>query len=281
MQQRHKPLAFLYAVLRKYSDDKAGYHAALLTYYGFLSLFPLLLVLTTITEIVATSHPNIQKEVIDSVTSYFPLIGDQLSVHIHGIHETGFTLLIALLFTFYGARGVASAFRYGINQIRNTPKKSLSGFPQSTLENLEFIVVAGLGLILAASITSAVLAFDHHLIIKLLAFFVDAFVLFWTFIAIFKIVLPHKSYMNDLWLTAICASVGLVVLQSVGGLLLAHQLRHLDALYSYFAVSLGLLFWIYLQAQVVYYSIEVGIVHGRHLWPVSFESPDENSVPGK
>lgn len=47
-QQRHPPVAFVFAVVKKFGDDRAGALAALIAYYGFVALFPLLLALTTI-----------------------------------------------------------------------------------------------------------------------------------------------------------------------------------------------------------------------------------------
>ena len=43
VQRRHGLLGFPYAVIKKYGDDDGGREAALITYYGFLSIFPLLL----------------------------------------------------------------------------------------------------------------------------------------------------------------------------------------------------------------------------------------------
>ena len=43
LQRRHGVLGFPYAVVKKYGDDEGGRQAALITYYGFLSIFPLLL----------------------------------------------------------------------------------------------------------------------------------------------------------------------------------------------------------------------------------------------
>ncbi len=76
-QQRHRFTAFTYAVIKKYSQDGAGQQAALLTYYSFLSLFPLLLVLTTITNGILGDHPHLAATVIKGLTSYFPLLGNQ------------------------------------------------------------------------------------------------------------------------------------------------------------------------------------------------------------
>ena len=47
-QRRHRRLGFPIAVLYKFSDDQGGFLAALITYYGFLSLFPLLLLTVTV-----------------------------------------------------------------------------------------------------------------------------------------------------------------------------------------------------------------------------------------
>jgi membrane protein len=46
LQQRHRPIAFAVAVVKKFSDDQAGNLVALLTYYAFVAIFPLLLALT-------------------------------------------------------------------------------------------------------------------------------------------------------------------------------------------------------------------------------------------
>jgi len=47
-QQSHRPLALGFGVIKKFGDDRAGSLAALIAYYGFLAVFPLLLLLTTI-----------------------------------------------------------------------------------------------------------------------------------------------------------------------------------------------------------------------------------------
>ena len=46
--QRSRLAGFVIAVIYKYADDQGGYLAAMITYYAFVSLFPLLLLLTTV-----------------------------------------------------------------------------------------------------------------------------------------------------------------------------------------------------------------------------------------
>ena len=48
LQQRNTWLARVVAVGKKFSDDEAGHLAAVVAFYGFLSLFPLILVFVVI-----------------------------------------------------------------------------------------------------------------------------------------------------------------------------------------------------------------------------------------
>ena len=56
VQQRHRWLAFPVAVVKKYGEDQAGQRAALLAYYGFFSLFPLLDVVDRLHEALQLLH---------------------------------------------------------------------------------------------------------------------------------------------------------------------------------------------------------------------------------
>src|SRR6195952_5951311 len=73
-QQRHPAAGFPLAVIYKYSDDQGNYLAALITYYAFVSLFPLLLLLTTVLAFVLRGDPHLQKQILHSTLSQFPVI---------------------------------------------------------------------------------------------------------------------------------------------------------------------------------------------------------------
>jgi YihY family inner membrane protein len=264
-QQRHRLPGFLYAVVKKYGEDEAGYQAALLTYYGFLSLFPLLLVLTTITHSIAS--PEIQNTIIKSTTNYFPVLGNQLAQHIHTIHKSGVALVVGILFTFYGARGVADVFRHSVNHIWQIPRQKRDSFPKALPKSLSLIVVGGLGFLLASISAGIAAGAGHGVGFRLLGVAVNVFILFWLFTFLLNMSLPRHVTLKETRLGAITAAIGLVILQSLGGYLLARELKNLDALYSYFAISLGLLFWIYLQSQVMMYSVEIATVNNEKLWP--------------
>lgn len=266
-QRSHRWSAVTYAVIKKYSEDESGYQAALLTYYGFLSLFPLLLVLTTVTSLVAGNHPGLQRNVIHGTTTYFPVLGSQLAHHISGLHKNGLALAVGIIFTFYGTRGVADAFRRGVQHIWRVPKEQRPTFPRTVVSSLAIIIVGGIGFILASASTGFAASAGHGPVFRLLSVAVDLFILFWLFSFLLNACLPRHVPLKDTRSGALAAAIGLVVLQAAGGYLLATELKRLDVLYSYFAISLGLLFWIYLQAQLLYYAVTLAAVRAQRLWP--------------
>src|SRR5674476_1307925 len=109
-QRRHPGVGFALAVLYKYFDDQGGNLAALIAYYAFVSLFPLLLLLSTILGIVLVGHPGLQDQVLHSALSEFPVIGDQLGQP-KRVGGGGVGLVVGTLGALYGGLGVAQSLQ--------------------------------------------------------------------------------------------------------------------------------------------------------------------------
>ena len=278
-QQRHRLTAFIYAVIKKYGEDGAGYNAALLTYYGFLSLFPLLLVLTTLVDKFLSSYPHQKDTVLKSINDYFPSLGTQLANHITTLHTNGIALWVGVLFLIYGAHGVADVWRHGIQDVWGIPKRKREGFPAGLIKSLGIIVIGGLGFLFASVTATVAAAAGQGWAFRTLSIVLNLLILFWLFVFLLNICLPKHVSFKETRVGAAVAAVGLVILQALGGYILTRQLKSLDALYSYFALSLGLLFWIYLQSQMLYYAAEIAVVSSKKLWPRSFSDPPLDHVP--
>src|SRR6478736_6894640 len=78
-QAARPPLAFGAGVIRKFGDDRGGRLAALISYYGFFSLFPALLAMTTILGFLLDSNPDLASEIRDSALAQFPVVGTQIA----------------------------------------------------------------------------------------------------------------------------------------------------------------------------------------------------------
>src|ERR1039457_3082001 len=149
LQQSRPWLAFPIAVWKKFGDDQAGNLAALIAYYGFASLFPLLLVFVTVLDIVLANSPTLKTKVVDSAFIHFPVIGDHLksTAQGHALTGTAVALAIGLILTFLGARGVAAAAQNALNTVWGVPFSRRAGFPWSLLKQLGMILAVGIGLL--------------------------------------------------------------------------------------------------------------------------------------
>lgn len=268
-QQRHRIVGIPYAVIKKYGDDEAGYQGALITYYGFLSLFPLLIVIAAITSIVSGHNDHIRDRVTQSISNYFPSIGDQLQAQIHSPSKSGVALVIGLLLTLYGAKGVADAIRHALDHTWQVPRPKRAGMPKGIAKSLVLMGGAGLGFFAAAGLSGIATAGGHGYALRFIMTLLSIATLFATFCFVFRIGTSAEHKLHDNFPGAIIAASGLAILQTIGTYLINHQLHSLDNLYGQFALVLAMLFWIALQAQVFMYAAEVNTVRALRLWPRS------------
>src|SRR5436190_12510858 len=152
-QQRHAVVAFPFAVVKKFGDDQAGMYASLIAYYGFFSLFPLLMVFTTVLGFVLEGNESAQQKILDSALAQFPVIGDQISNNIHSINGSGVTLLVGLVLTLWGGLGVMNAMQTGMNRVWDVPLRDRPNFWKSRIRALLMLVLLG-----TAAVASAIIA---------------------------------------------------------------------------------------------------------------------------
>ena len=276
VQQRRAWLAFPVAVWKKFGDDQAGNLAALIAYYAFFAIFPLLLVLVTVLDIVLKNHPSLRQSLLDSALSQYPVIGPQLGHNIGPLHQSGLALLIGLVGTFIGARGVATAMQNALNSAWEIPVVRRPGFPWSWLRSFGLIVVVGLGLIGTTTLSVLAGGAGHHvssagaIVAALVVSLVLNFGVFWL---AFRLGTAREIGWRQLWLGAAIGAVIWQVLQAVGGYFVSHQLAHASPTYGTFAVVIGLLAWLYLQAELTLYAVEINVVRTYRLWPRSIAPP--------
>jgi membrane protein len=275
LQQRNRVLAVAVATWKKFGDDQAGNLAALIAYYAFASLFPLLLVAVTILDLVVRNNPQLRHQLLSSTLGKYPVIGPQLAENAkHGLSKTGIALVIGLVLTLYAALGVAAAMQNAMNTVWGVPQFRRSGFPWSKLRSLGLMLVVGPGQIITISLSSVAGGAGHlggvaSRLVPVAVSLVLNVGLFWLG---FRLATSVEVATRDLRLSAILAAVAWQVLQVLGGYFLAHQAATHSA-YGVFGVVLGLLAWFYLQAQITLYVVELNVVRVRGLWPRSIAPP--------
>ncbi len=273
-QRKHRFLAFAYAVQKKFGDDSGGSVCAVLTYYGFLSLFPLLLVLVTILSFVLHGNQKLQDDILNSALANFPIIGTDIRNNVGRVHGSGVGLIVGIIVTFYGGLGIANAAQDAMNRVWEVPQVVRPGFLPRLLRSLGLIATLGLG-IFVTTVISTVGGAAHGLpMLVRVGTVVAGFllnILLFSF-AYHVLTAAHLPW-SEVVPGAVIAAFGFVVLQSIGGALVAHQLQDSSQTYGLFALVIGLLAWIYLQARIVIYAAEVNVVRARRLWPRGLTDP--------
>src|SRR6266496_6121521 len=92
LQQRHAWLAVPVAVWKKFGDDQAGNLAALIAYSALVAIFPLLLLLVTVLDIVLKNDPELKQKLLKAAVDQYPVIGPQLQGSIGHMSQTGIAL---------------------------------------------------------------------------------------------------------------------------------------------------------------------------------------------
>jgi membrane protein len=270
-QRKHPVPGFVYGVVKKYGEDNGGYQSSIITYYALLSLFPLLIVFTALTQLLLKNNATLKAKISTSATHYFPVIGSQLQQSIHSPKKTGIALLISLAVTLYGARGGASAFQYAMNTLWRTSPLKQPPFLKNILRSFGIIGAAGVGLVAGVVLSGYATALGRGLPIRIAATLLSAAILWFMLIILFKLAVAGNKRIKDVLVGALCAAIGLQILQTAGTAILSHELKGLNNIYGTFALVVGLLFWIYIQAEVVLYAVEIDVVRAYHLFPRSLQ----------
>lgn len=274
LQQQHAWLGFPVAVWKKFDDDQAGNLAALIAYSALVAIFPLLLVLVTVLDMVLKDNPGLKQTVLNAVDNY-PAIS-LLEGQIGQFHQAGIALVIGLVGTFIGTLGIANSLQNALNSVWEIPFARRPGFPWSWLRSAALIVGVGTGFI-ATTILSGLAAGAGRVLpgagSSVLALAVSLVLNFGLFWLAFRLGTAKDITWRQLWLGAAISAVVWQILQAFGGYFLSHQIAHASPLYGTFAVVLGLIAWLYLQAQLTLYAVEINVVRSYRLWPRSLAPP--------
>ena len=152
VQRRHRWAGFPLAVAYKFGEDQGPYLAALITYYGFLALFPLLLLLASALGFVLQDNPDLQERILDSAVAQFPVIGDSLGDP-QGLRGSGVALAVGALVALYGASGVAQAIQNAMNVAWAVPRNRRPNPFRARFRSLNLILVGGVA-VLATTVLS-------------------------------------------------------------------------------------------------------------------------------
>lgn len=281
-QRKHPKVGLPIAVVYKFADDQGNYLAALITYYGFLSIFPLLLLLSTILNFVLAGDAELQQRVLDSALGQFPIVGAQLSDK-HGVQGSGIGLVVGILGTLYGGMGVAQAAQNAMNTMWRIPRNERPNPLTSRLRSvllLGVIGVAVLGTTVLSALGTSAESYGARVAggVKVLLVIASLLVNTAVFTAAFRLATARKLTWAETVPGAVISAVSWQLLQWFGTAYVGHVVKHASVANSVFALVLGLIAWIYLESLVVVLAVEYNVVRSRRLYPRALLTPFTDDV---
>jgi membrane protein len=281
-QRSHPVAGFPLGVVYKYADDQGNYLAALMTYYAFLSLFPLLLLASSILGFVLQGNPDLQASILSSALSQFPVIGDQLG-RPGGMTGSTTAVIIGGLGSLYGALGVAQASQHAMNVAWAVPRDQRPNPLLARLRSLLLLATAGVAILvttLMSALGSSAEAFGAELGggLKLLITLASMVLNAGVFTALFRLATPREQSLTEALPGALTAAVCWQLLQLIGAAYIGHVVKNASVTNGVFALVLGLIAWIYLGAVTMVLGVEVNVVRAAHLYPRALLTPFTDNV---
>ncbi len=278
LQRRYPIVGFPLAVLYKYIDDQGGYLAALIAYYAFVSLFPLLLLLSTVLGWVLVGHPALQDHVVNSALSQFPVIGSQLGKP-KQLSGGLIGVIVGTIGAVYGGLGVAQALQNAMNTVWAVPRNNRPDPFKSRGRSLLLLATVGLAL-LGTTVLSAIGggagAFGVGLKVVVLA--TSVAVNAGAFILAFRLATARELTIRQVAPGAVIAAVGWQLLQSFGAVYVGHVVKSASATNGIFALVLGMLAFLYITATVVVLCAVINVVRVDQLHPRALMTPFTDNV---
>ncbi len=276
-QQRYPPLAFPVGVVRKFGDDRAGRLAALVAYYGFFSIFPLLLVATTIIGFVFDAEDADRLQ--DSIIAEIPVIGSQVANQSDELSGSAFALVVGIVIALWAGLGCMQAAQDAMNEVWDVPRVAQPSFFAKRLRSLGTLAVFGATLVVSTFATQAMalvsgLPGTARAGGAVLSLAINVAL----YLVVFRVLTTGRQRWRVLLPGALVGGLGYSVLQFAGTWYIDRTISGAEDTYGTFAVVIGLLSWLYLLGQLSVFAAEVNVVAARCLWPRSLFPPKLTKV---
>lgn len=279
-QRRHPVVGFPLAVVYKFFDDQGPYLAAIISYYAFIAIFPLLLIATSVLGFVLQDNPRLQEDLLDTVLSQFPLVGDQLG-RPDGLTGSTSAIVIGALAALYGAIGLGQALQNSANVAWAVPRNSRPNPILMRVRSILLLAIGALGLV-AVSVAISVAGESRFVDLggpgNMLTRPVGLLVTWLLFMSVFKLLSLGRASWKSVLPGAAVAAVGWQLLQVVGNEYVTGVVATASSMNQTFAVVLGLVAFLFLAGTIIILGIEVNVVRRRGMYPRALLTPFTDNV---
>lgn len=272
-QKATKPTSVAVATFKKFSEDKSTGLAAMIAFWAFFSIFPLLMVLVTILGFVLPA--SAKNNVLTHVAAMFPLLDAK---SITGLTGTWWPLVAGGVTALWSGMGAVRTTQTAFNSVWEIPYHERPRLIEQILRSLWVLATIGLGLVLTTLISGLVTSTATGVNLGsagriggyVLAIVLDVGL----FVAAFRMLTDREITTRDVLPGAILSGLVFFVLEQLSSFIIARHLKSAQSTYGHFATVITILWWFYLQALVTLLGAQLNVVLKERLHPRSLvEAP--------
>lgn len=250
-----------------YGKVKGSQQAGAVTYFAFLSFFPVLALAFFAVGVIARIYSDAEENVVSAIDSVLPgIVGSgDTQISIDQVQSfSGLAGVVGLLGVLYAGLGWVSSLREALIAVFELPQREQPTFVKGKLRDLEALVIVGLVLVVAVAVAGFVSGFSADLLelvglgselswlVKILAIVLGLAANAVLFFALFKLLAEPHLERRSLVSGAILGAVGFELLKQLSGLLLGSTKG--QPAFQAFGIALILLVWINYFSKLVLYA---------------------------
>jgi len=274
LRRHHPVLDHAVRTQEHYGEAKAGQQAGAVTYFGFLSVFPVLALAFFVVGWVAKVYPDAQDTLVAAIRSMFPGLigGGPNKLNIEDIQSSAATAgIIGLVGVLYSGLAWLSALRDALITVFVLPQRAQPNFVMGKVRDLVTLTIIGTVLLVAVAFTGIVSGFSEDLLgwvglsaelgwlVKLLTIALGLLANAVLFFIMFRLLAAPDLPRRAMWSGALLGAVGFEVLKQVSGLLI--QATQGNPAFQVFGLALILLVWINYFSRVILYAASWAWTH--------------------
>jgi len=249
IRRRSAPVDVIVETLDGFRRHLTGRNGAVLAYYGFLTLFPLLMAATTILGFVLEDDPQLQADIVDSALSQIPVLGADLEPG-STIDGNWWALVFGLGIALWGSMKAFVGLQGALDDIWEIDVDDRANGAVRRMRALVGIAVIGVGQIgavaLAATVSEAGVSLPGQILITLGGLVLNVVIVG----TMYRFLTSKPVTWQVIWPGALFTAALYTVLQFAGTRLVTNTLDDAESVYGTFAATLALLSWLSLHAVI-------------------------------
>jgi membrane protein len=257
LRQRWAPVEAAAVTIDGYRRHRSRRNATIVAHFGFLSIFPLLLVATTILGFVLQNRPRLRETIIDSALSQLPFVGETISSDPSRLQGSVVVLVLGLGGALWAGMKAFVALQDALDDVSEVPLDDRPNLVAGRLRALLGILIVGVSQVVTAGLTTVVGASGLFGLGKALLLVatvaVNVAVLAATFRWLCSAARPWRAVLPG----AVIGGVLFSALQLIGTVVVGRAVANATPAYGSFATVIGLFTWFGLHSSVAMWCAEL------------------------